>query len=135
MGLPFDTTTEQGTYYHLLECIEKRRKCFLTTPNLNFFVSAQSEKEFKESVINLDWIIADGKPIIWVTNALGIPLTERVAGSSVFEALHTNYRNHERRLKVVFFGSLDGVAAEAFKQIALDESAMEVVGFCSPGFG
>lgn len=135
MGLPFDATTEQGTYEHLLECIEKRRKCFLTTPNLNFVVSAQSDKAFKESVINSDWVIADGMPIIWVAKALGIPLTERVAGSSVFEALRTNYRNHGRPLKVVFFGGPDGVAAEAFKQITLDESAMEVVGFYSPGFG
>lgn len=135
MGLPFDATTEQATYDHLLECIEKRQKCFLTTPNLNFVVAAQSDPEFRKTVIDSDWVIADGMPIIWAAKALGIPLTERVAGSSVFDRLRNEYRKHDRPLRVVFFGGPDGVAAEAFKKIAQDDSAMEVVGFYSPGFG
>lgn len=135
MGLPFDATTEQATYDHLLECIEKRQKCFLTTPNLNFVVAAQNDPEFRKTVIDSDWVIADGMPIIWAAKALGIPLTERVAGSSVFDRLRNEYRQHDRPLRVVFFGGPDGVAAEAFKKIAQDDSAMEVVGFYSPGFG
>lgn len=135
MGLPFDATTEEATYHHLLNCIETRQKCFLTTPNLNFVVAAQSDPAFRKTVIDSDWVIADGMPIIWAAKALGIPLTERVAGSSVFDRLRKEYRQHERPLRVVFFGGPDGVAAEAFKKIALDDSAMEVVGFYSPGFG
>lgn len=135
MGLPFDATTEQDTYHHLLECIEKRQKCFLTTPNLNFVVAAQKDPRFRKTVIDSDWVIADGMPIIWAAKALGIPLTERVAGSSVFDRLRNEYRHHDRPLRVVFFGGPDGVAAEAFKKIAQDNSAMEVVGFYSPGFG
>lgn len=135
MGLPFDATTEQATYDHLLECIEKRQKCFLTTPNLNFIVAAQSDPEFRKTVIDSDWVIADGMPIIWAAKALGIPLTERVAGSTVFDRLRNDYRQHDRPLRVVFFGGPDGVASEAFKKITQDDSAMEVVGFYSPGFG
>lgn len=135
MGLPFDATTEEATYNHLLECIEKRQKCFLTTPNLNFVVAAQSDTAFRKTVIDSDWVIADGMPIIWAAKALGVPLTERVAGSSVFDRLRNEYRHHDRPLRVVFFGGPDGVAAEAFKKIAQDDSAMEVVGFYSPGFG
>lgn len=135
MGLPFDATTEQDTYNHLLECIEKRQRCFLTTPNLNFVVAAQKDASFRQTVIDSDWVIADGMPIIWAAKALGIPLKERVAGSSVFDRLRNEYRQHDRPLRVVFFGGPDGVAAEAFKKIAQDDSAMEVVGFYSPGFG
>ena len=135
MGLPFDATTEQATYDHLLECIKKRQKCFMTTPNLNFIVAAASDPSFRKTVIDSDWVIADGMPIIWAARALGIPLQERIAGSSVFDRLRNEYRQHERPLRVVFFGGPDGVAAEAFKKIAQDDSAMEVVGFYSPGFG
>lgn len=135
MGLPFDATTEEATYHHLLNCIETRQRCFLTTPNLNFVVAAQSDPAFRKTVIDSDWVIADGMPIIWAAKALGIPLTERVAGSSVFDRLRNEYRQHDRPLRVVFFGGPDGVAAEAFKKIATDDSAMEVVGFYSPGFG
>lgn len=135
MGLPFDATTEDETYNHLLTCITTRKKCFLTTPNLNFVVAAQRDALFRKTVIDSDWVIADGMPIVWAAKALGIPLNERVAGSSVFDRLRSEYRQHDRPLRVVFFGGPDGVAAEAFKKVTQDESAMEVVGFYSPGFG
>lgn len=135
MGLPFDATTEEETYCYLLNCIETRQRCFLTTPNLNFVVAAKSDPAFQKTVIDSDWVIADGMPIIWAAKALGIPLTERVAGSSVFDRLRDEYREYDRPLRIVFFGGPDGVAAEAFKKIATDDSAMEVVGFYSPGFG
>jgi len=135
LGLPFDATTEAATCEHLLHCIETRQKCFFTTPNLNFAITASRDEAFRQSVIDSDWVVADGMPLIWVAKKLGIPLTERVAGSSVFEALRQGYARQQKKLRVVFFGGPDGVAAEAFKKIATEDSAMEVVGFYSPGFG
>lgn len=135
LGLPFDATTEAATCEHLLHCIETRQKCFFTTPNLNFAITASRDEAFRQSVIDSDWVVADGMPLIWVAKKLGIPLTERVAGSSVFEALRQGYAQQQKKLRVVFFGGPDGVAAEAFKKIATEDSAMEVVGFYSPGFG
>jgi len=135
LGLPFDATTESATCEHLLNCIDTRQKCFFTTPNLNFAITASRDQAFRQSVIDSDWVVADGMPLIWVAKKLGIPLKERVAGSSVFEALRQDARRKQRKLRIVFFGGPDGVAAEAFKKIALEDSAMEVVGFFSPGFG
>jgi len=135
LGLPFDATTEVETCDHLVECIDSQQKCFFTTPNLNFAITAMRDKTFRNSVINSDWVVADGMPLIWVAKKLGIPLPERVAGSSVFEALRQDARRQQRKLKIVFFGGPDGVAAEAFRKIALEDSAMDVVGFFSPGFG
>lgn len=135
MGLPFDCTTEQETTDHLIEAMLKEERCFLTTPNLNFAITAQNDSQFRDSVINSDWVVADGMPLIWIAKTLGIPLPERVAGSSVFERVRQEYRNPDRPIRVVFFGGPDGTAAEAFKKIAVDNSCMEVVGFYSPGFG
>ena len=135
MGLPFDCTTEQQTTDHLIDAILNEERCFFTTPNLNFAITAQNDSQFRDSVINSDWVVADGMPLIWIAKSLGIPLPERVAGSSVFERLRQDYKNQNRPIRVVFFGGPDGTAAEAFKKIATDNSNMEVVGFYSPGFG
>jgi N-acetylglucosaminyldiphosphoundecaprenol N-acetyl-beta-D-mannosaminyltransferase len=135
MGLPFDCTTEQETANHLIDAMLKEERCFFTTPNLNFAITAQNDSQFRDSVINSDWVVADGMPLIWIAKTLEIPLPERVAGSSVFEKVRQDYRNPDRPIRVVFFGGPDGTAAEAFKKIALDNSSMEVVGFYSPGFG
>ena len=135
MGLPFDCTTEQETTDQLINAMLKEERCFFTTPNLNFAITAQNDSQFRDSVINSDWVVADGMPLIWIAKTLGIPLPERVAGSSVFDRLRREYKNPDRPLRVVFFGGPDGTAAEAFKKIALDNSCMKVVGFYSPGFG
>ena len=135
IGLPFDCTTEQETTDHLIDAMLKEERCFFTTPNLNFAITAQNDSQFRDSVINSDWVVADGMPLIWIAKSLGIPLPERVAGSSVFERLRRVYKNPDRPIRVVFFGGPDGIAAEAFKKIASDSSCMEVVGFYSPGFG
>ncbi|NRP39425.1 putative N-acetylmannosaminyltransferase [Marinobacterium sp. xm-a-121] len=135
MGLPFDCTTEQETTDHLIDAMLKEERCFFTTPNLNFAITAQNDSQFRDSVINSDWVVADGMPLIWIAKTLGIPLPERVAGSSVFERVRQEYKNPDRPIRVVFFGGPDGTAAEAFKKIAVDNSSMEVVGFYSPGFG
>lgn len=135
MGLPFDCTTEQETTDQLIGAMLKEERCFFTTPNLNFAITAQNDSQFRDSVINSDWVVADGMPLIWIAKSLGIPLPERVAGSSVFDRLRREYKNPDRPLRVIFFGGPDGTAAEAFKKIALDKSCMEVVGFYSPGFG
>jgi len=135
MGLPFDCTSEQETTDHLINAMLKEERCFFTTPNLNFAITAQNDSQFRDSVINSDWVVADGMPLIWIAKSLGIPLPERVAGSSVFDKLRQEYINPDRPLRVVFFGGPDGTAAQAYKKIASDNSHMEVVGFYSPGFG
>lgn len=135
MGLPFDATTETDTAQHLIDAAIEDEPCFFTTPNLNFAITAMKDDAFYQSVINSDWVVADGMPLIWVARQLGIPLPERVAGSSVFERIHKGYNDSARPLRVIFFGGPDGVASEAFRKIETDSSHLQVVGFYSPGFG
>ena len=135
MGLPFDATSEAETSKHLIDAAIEDEPCFFTTPNLNFAITAMRDNSFYQSVINSDWVVADGMPLIWVARQLGVPLPERVAGSSVFERIHNGYSDASRPLRVVFFGGPDGVASEAFRKIETDNSHLQVVGFYSPGFG
>lgn len=135
MGLPFDVTTEAETAQHLIDAAVEDEPCFFTTPNLNFAITAMRDNTFYQSVINSDWVVADGMPLVWVARQFGVPLPERVAGSSVFERIHKGYKDPSRPLRLVFFGGPDGVASEAFRKIETDSSHLQVVGFYSPGFG
>ena len=135
MGMPLDATTEDATAQHIISSALTCTPCFFTTPNLNFAITAQKDNAFMQSVIDSDWVVADGMPLIWVARQLGIPLNERVAGSSVFDLIHKTYNDKSRPLRIVFFGGPDGVASDAFKAIQKDDSQLEAVGFFSPGFG
>lgn len=61
-----------------------QRQSILTTPNLNFAVACRSAPAFRQAVLQSDLVVADGMPLVWVARLLGIPITERVASSSVF---------------------------------------------------
>lgn len=131
-GLPFDAVDLEKTKSLLRDAKFRKASCFLTTPNLNFLALSSKDADFRDSVIHSDIVIADGTPIVWMAKILGIPVRERVAGSTLFEALGQEWR---RKMTVYFFGGPDGVAAEANKRINEKSTGLKCVGYHSPGFG
>ena len=131
-GLPFDAINLSQTLSRLRDAKHEKKSCFLTTPNLNFLALSQQDADFRNSVLHSDIVIADGAPIVWIAKLLGIPIRERVAGSTLFEALGKEWR---RKLTVYFFGGPTGVAAEASRHINQKSAGLNCVGYYSPGFG
>lgn len=133
LGLPFDALTLVQAEAALLQAVRTRQRCFLSTPNLNFLISALTDTPFRDSVLRSDLSVADGMPIVWLARAFGVPITERVAGSTLFELLRTQVAIP---VSVFFFGGPDGVAQRAHEALNAGASAgMRSVGFHSPGFG
>jgi N-acetylglucosaminyldiphosphoundecaprenol N-acetyl-beta-D-mannosaminyltransferase len=71
-------------------------------------------------------------PLVWLARLMSIPLRERVAGASLFEALRGGA---ERRLAVYFFGGPEGVAEAAGRRLGHEAKGLVCVGYESPGFG
>jgi N-acetylglucosaminyldiphosphoundecaprenol N-acetyl-beta-D-mannosaminyltransferase len=131
LGLPFDAISSEQALARLEDARSNQNPCFLSTPNLNFLVTSISNESFRESVCHSDLSIADGMPIVWIARLLGIPIRERIAGSSLFERLKV-LKN--RPWRVFFFGGNQGAGMHAF--LKLDHAAgIEPVGFLYPGFG
>lgn len=133
LGLPFDAIDMNQTAIEVLSAANERRRCFLSTPNLNFLCGAQTDAAFSESVINSELSIADGFPIVLIAKLLGIPLPERVAGSNLVEFLYS--RTTDLPLKVFFFGGEPGVAEKASQAVNEKPSGLVSVGHYTPGFG
>jgi N-acetylglucosaminyldiphosphoundecaprenol N-acetyl-beta-D-mannosaminyltransferase len=133
LGLPFDSLTLDKAVAVVESSIENRRRCFLSTPNLNFVVQAHFNRAFYESVLQSDLVIADGMPIVLVARLLGLSLPERVAGSSLFEALANKPRT--RPIRVFFFGGQGEAAQKAAANLAAISAGMEPCGYLNPGMG
>jgi N-acetylglucosaminyldiphosphoundecaprenol N-acetyl-beta-D-mannosaminyltransferase len=132
LGLPFDALTVEESEAALALAIRTGRRCFFSTPNLNFLISSMGDAVFRDSVIRSDLSFADGMPIIWIARALGLPVHVRVAGSTLFERLR---RQAALPLRVFFFGGPDGVATRAGEVLNTEGGSMVCVGARSPGFG
>ena len=131
-GLPFDAVAVTEALSILKSAARNKTRCFLSTPNLNFLIAARSDVAFCDSVIHSDLVVADGMPLVWIAKLLRIPIEERVAGSSLFEALRA--QDAANPMSVYFFGGPDGVAKLAAQKINHTKAGLTCVGYQSPGF-
>jgi N-acetylglucosaminyldiphosphoundecaprenol N-acetyl-beta-D-mannosaminyltransferase len=132
LGLPFDAITLAEAVQRVREDAFSNRRCFVSTPNLNFAMAAQTDPDFRGSVLRSDLSLVDGMPLVWIARLLGVPVPMRVAGSALFEAL---VEHPAPVLSVYFFGGPPGAAAAASERVNRRAGGVLCVGFDSPGIG
>lgn len=132
LGLPFDAIGLHAAVETVRAAAFARRRCFVSTPNLNFLVAARRDPAFRDSVLRSDLSLVDGMPLVWMARGLGLPVRERVAGASLFDAL---CRHPGRPLTVFFFGGPAGVARAAAAALNAKAGGLRCVGFDEAGFG
>lgn len=132
LGLPFDRVGLLDAVKVIEAAVLEESSLFLSTPNLNFAIATQSDSHFFDSVVDSDLSVADGMPLIWVAKLLGVPIGERVAGSTLFDEL--SRRSREKKIRVYFFGGQQGVAERAHVQLNETSVGMQSCGFYDPGF-
>lgn len=132
MGLPIDAIDMAGAVRRIRSAALSNTRCFVSTVNLNFLVTAARDPVFRASVLHSDLSLADGMPLVWIARLLGLPIRERVAGADLFERLAAHAGPP---LTVYFFGGPDGAAEAASQNLNSSASGLRCVGFDSPGFG
>ena len=131
LGLPFDAIGIDEAVQRIRDAAFEGRRCFVSTPNLNFAIAAQSDPAFRGSVLRSDLSLLDGMPLVWVARLLGLPVHGRVSGSDVFDALQ---RHPGPPLQVFLFGGPPGAAARAAESIDRRGGGLRCVGFDPAGF-
>lgn len=134
LGLPIDATDMPTVVRRIAEAVAEQKPYLISTPNLNYLISARNDAAFRETLLSSNLCPADGVAIVWIAWLLGIPIKQRVAGSDLFDALNSDYPLKEP-LKVFFFGGSDKIARAASEQINSNRFGMECVGHLNPGFG
>lgn len=134
LGIPIDAVEMPD----VLRCIDRGvhngAPFLISTPNLNYLVTSQTDPEFRESVLLSDLCPPDGMPIIWIARLLGIPIKQRTAGSDILEALKAR-SDSGYLLKLFLFGSSDEIAGKAAERINSSSPGLKCVGWLCPGFG
>ena len=132
LGLPFDAIDAETAVERIRDAAFTGRRCFISTPNLNFVMTARVDPLFRGSVLRSDLSLVDGMPLVWIGRFTGSAVHERVSGADVFEAL----RAHPGPpLNVYFFGGQPGAAAMASENINRLGGGIRCVGYDDAGFG
>jgi N-acetylglucosaminyldiphosphoundecaprenol N-acetyl-beta-D-mannosaminyltransferase len=133
LGIPIDAVDISGVLHNIEEASTAGSPYLISTPNLNFLVSSQTDADFRESLLVSDLCPVDGVPIVWIARLLGIPIKRRVAGSDIFEALKSR-GNLSRPSKIFLFGGPQGVAQSASDALNAVLDGVVCVGSFYPGF-
>jgi len=133
-GLPVDAVEMADVVGLIRSAVETRTRLFLSTPNLNFLIGAQSDDDYRDTVIASDMNIADGMPLVWIARLLGLPIRTRLAGSDLLAALSDEAGGPAKPLKVAFFGGPEGAGAAACRAVNEAENPITCSGAIYPGF-
>jgi len=133
LGLPFDVIDIRGAVHRVRDAAFAGRRCFVSTPNLNFAMTARRDAAFRDSVLHSDLVLADGMPLVWLARASRLSLAERVSGADLFEAL---VAHPGPPVAVYLFGGPPGAAARAAERIERGSgTGVRCVGHDAPGYG
>ena len=113
--------------------IQKKRNAFVVTPNVDHIVKLEKDEELQKVYANADLVLADGKPLIWISKYYRTPIKEKVSGSDLFPKLCELAEKKE--YKMFFLGAAEGVAKEAEKNLKERYKKLKIVGTYSPTYG
>src|SRR5260221_10809289 len=81
-GMPIDAVDMAALVYRIEIAAASSTPCLISTANLNFLATSRSDNRFRESLLLSDICTADGMPIVWIAQLMGLPIRDRIAGRS-----------------------------------------------------
>jgi N-acetylglucosaminyldiphosphoundecaprenol N-acetyl-beta-D-mannosaminyltransferase len=103
MGCRIDRLSMEETLGRIEECIRSGKPHQHVVVNVDKLVKASRDEELRRIINACALVNADGMPVVWASRLLGNPLTERVAGIDLFEALMR--RSSERGWREFLLGA------------------------------
>lgn len=106
---------------------------YVVTPNLDHIVLIESDKEFAEIYQKADLVVADGKPLLWISKYLKNPIKEKISGSDLFPRMCDLAA--KRGYSIFILGAAEGVADKAARNLVEKNPGLQITGTYSPPIG
>ena len=134
--LTFDRVTMGQAVRRIVRMAKRRdRPRYVCTGNLDHLVIAERDPEFRAAYRNADFVVADGKPVVWLSKLaarkVDPQLPERVAGSDLFWELAR--ASAETKLRIFLLGGAPGAAEQAIIKLKERYPKVRIAGtYCPP---
>lgn len=132
-----------NTFFNDLTCLEavdviddlirKKQKAYVVEVNTDVAVKIEDDPYLKQITDEADLVLADGKPLIWISKLYGRPLREKVSGSDLTLALCR--RAAEKGYRVFLLGGAEGVGEQAKAKLEERFPGLCVAGTYAPPLG
>ncbi len=115
LGVCFDDLTREEAVQAGAALLEEDKFHYVVTPNPEFLLTAEKDREFLQVLNGADLVLADGIGVIYSAKIQGTPLKGRVTGIGFAEDMLSCLNRRGGRLYLL--GAKPGVAEEAGRRI------------------
>jgi N-acetylglucosaminyldiphosphoundecaprenol N-acetyl-beta-D-mannosaminyltransferase len=133
LNIYIDNVTMQEAIEKIKQLVKKQGCSYVVTPNLDHIVMLEKDKEFVDVYANADLILADGKPLIWISKYLKKPIKEKISGSDLFPYMCVMCA--QNGYSIFILGAAEGIAKKAADNLCDRFPGLKIVGTYSPPFG
>ena len=133
MNTEVDNLTMDEALDKIESFIIKKIPTYVVTPNVDHIVQLEKDKTLQDVYKNADLILADGKPLIWISQWYGKPIKEKVSGSDLFPRLCE--KAAIKGWSIYLLGASEGVAIKAAENLRKKNPNLKISGVYSPPFG
>lgn len=130
MGVPLASISEEETVQRVFDGLSRATGGWVCTVNLDILRQVNASADVRALVEEADLRVADGMPLVWASHLRGVPLPERVAGSSLVHSLSAAAARERR--SVFLLGGNPGTAAAAADRLAEEAPGLIVAGTLCP---
>lgn len=140
LGVPVDNLDMALTVDSVISMVDQyavdKKARLVATANVDFIVNAnrKEEPDTKDSLRSIlrkaDLVTADGMPLVWLSQLLGTPLSERVTGADLVPELAK--RAAEEGKSIYLLGGKDGSARATAKILQSRHPTLKIAGFSAP---
>lgn len=116
-----------------LKLVKERKNSYVVTPNLDHIVLLETDELFQNAYGDADLILADGKPLIWISKYLKNPIIEKVSGSDFFP--NVCKKAAKEGYSIFILGAAAEVAEKAGEILKNNNNGLEIAGTYSPPLG
>ena len=125
-----DNLTMDEAIDNIFKYIDENKKAYVVAINVDVVMKIENDEYLKKVVNNANMILADGKPLIWISKYYKKPIKEKISGSDLVPkiceiASKKNYR-------IFILGGMDGVANQAKEKLEEKYNGINIVGTYAP---
>lgn len=133
MNTEIDNLTSNEVILEIDKLIHKDSASYIVTPNVDHIVQLEKDEELCDAYRNADLILADGKPLIWISKLYKTPIKEKISGSDLFPMVCEMAAEKGRTM--FFLGTTDEIAVKAAENLKAKFPGLKIAGTFSPQYG
>jgi N-acetylglucosaminyldiphosphoundecaprenol N-acetyl-beta-D-mannosaminyltransferase len=133
LGIPLALTSYDGTLDWIDDAVAAGVRSYICVAAVHTVMASHEDPALRQAVLDADFTVPDGQPLVWAMNLLGHDLSSRVYGPELMDRACARAARTGQRF-YLYGGRSQGALVELARQLRLRHPGLRIVGGHAPPF-